>query len=744
MKRQITLALKDYVSPCCATGLEDQMRKMEGVFEVQINPLADTIHLEYDDEQVPLDHLKHMLAERGCPCEGEQEKPAAAHMAHEEHKAAEHDHHAMMEADFRRRFFVVLALTLPVLALSPTIQDWFGFSLTFSGARFILLALSTIIAFYGGQPFFQNARKSLRNGVLDMNVLVTLAVSAGYLFSVGATFLFTAVDFYWEVSTLVAVLLLGHWMEMRAVRGTAGALRELVKLIPPTANRVAGDQIEEVPTSELQVGDLVLVRPGEKIPVDGQVLEGQSNINEAMLTGESKPVLKGPGDQVIGGTLNGEGSLKVRVTRTGADTALAQIINLVKEAQASKPRVQRLADRAAHWLTLTAVFVALGSFLFWYGAANREMVFALTLAVTVLVIACPHALGLAIPVVTTISTSLGARHGMLIRNAQATETARELDVVIFDKTGTLTRGEFGVSDVLLWGDWPEDDFLRRVAAIEVHSEHVIAQGIVRSVSQRLDGALPEPEDFRAIPGKGAAGRVEGHTLSVGNRALLADLGLQVPDDPRIGGLESQGKTVVFAAVDEKVLGAIALADMVREESRQAVSQLKAMGLGVAMLTGDSRAVAEWVARELELDRVFAEVRPEDKAAKVKELQAEGKVVAMVGDGINDAPALVQADVGIAIGAGTDVAIESADVVLVRNDPRAVADLIRLSQATMRKMRQNLFWATGYNVIAIPAAAGLLEPVGVLLRPEWGALAMSASTVIVAVNALMLRRLKLGE
>ena len=744
MKRSVTLALKEYVGPDCPCGIENRIREMHGVLDAAINPVADAVQLTYDADVIGLEHLKHMLAQLGCPCEGEQDHTAHAHMTHEHHKAEEHDHHAMMEQDFRRRFWVVLILTVPVLLLSPTIQGWFGYTLTFPGVRYVLFVLASIIAIYGTWPFYKNARKALRTGILDMSVLVSLAVTAGYLFSVGSTFFFTAVDFYWEISTLVAVLLLGHWLEMRAVRGTAGALKELTKLIPPMANRIAEDgNIEEVLTSEVQKGDLLLVRPGEKVPMDGRVIEGQSSVSEAMITGESKPVTKTIGDEVIGGTLNGEGALRIRVEKTGEETALAQIINLVKEAQASKPPVQRLADRAAHWLTIIAVVVALGTFLFWFFISTQSAVFALTLAVTVLVIACPHALGLAIPVVTTISTSLGARNGMLIRNAQATETARRLDAVIFDKTGTLTRGEFGVTDVVLLEDWDEETLLRRVAAVEINSEHTIAQGLVRTAQER-ELSLPQATDFEAVPGKGAKATVEERHLFIGNLALMEQVGATVPNDPRLAELARQGKTVIYVAADRRLVGALALADLIRDESREAVRALKQMDLEVAMLTGDSQAVADYVAAELGLDIVFAEVRPEQKADKVKELQRQGKVVAVVGDGINDAPALVQADVGIAIGAGTDVAVESAQVVLVKNDPRDVVRLIRLSRATMNKMRQNLVWATAYNVIAIPMAAGVLQPLGIVLRPEWGALVMSASTIIVAVNALLLRRVGLDR
>ena len=744
MKQTVaTLVLKEFVGLDCPCGIEDRLRAVHGVQDVAVNPLADTIQVTYDADVVALDHLKHMLAQLGCRCEGDEGQPAMAHMQHEQHRAAGHDHHAMMEQDFRRRFFVVLAVTGPVLLLSPTIQEWFGFRLTFPGVHYVLFLLASVIVFYGTWPFFKGARKALRTGVFDMNVLVSLAVNAGYLFSVGATFFFTAADFYWEISTLVAVLLFGHWLEMRAVRGTSGALKELSKLMPPMANRVAQDgSVEEIPTSDVRKGDLLLVRPGGKVPIDGRVLEGQSSVNEAMISGESKPVLKGPGDEVIGGTINGEGALRMQVEKTGEETALAQIIALVKEAQASKPPVQRLADRAAHWLTIIATVVAVFTFAFWFFVGAKSLVFSLTLAVTVLVIACPHALGLAIPVVTTISTTLAARNGILIRNADATETARRLNAVIFDKTGTLTKGEFGVTDVVPLADWDEETLLRRVAAAEVNSEHVIAKSIVRAAAEQSLSS-PTSSDFRAIPGKGAQASVEGVQLVVGNRALMEERGVSGLQDPRLTTLGQQGKTVIYVAADGRAVGAIGLADLIRDESRDAVAALKELGLQVAMLTGDSQAVADWVAGELGLDVVFAEVRPEQKADKVKELQAQGRIVAMVGDGINDAPALVQADVGIAIGAGTDVAIESAQVVLIKNDPRDIVRLIRLSRATMSKMFQNLAWATGYNLVAIPVAAGVLQPWGIVLRPEWGALAMSASTVIVAVNALLLRRTELG-
>ena len=685
--------------------------------------------------------IANRLHQIGYECTGRLSTTQVVQAEHEAHatgQPAEHDHHAMMERYMRRRFVSVLGLTIPVLTLSPTIQAWAGYRLPdIPGLRFVLASLASAIVLYGGLPFFRGAANAVRAHTADMDVLVSLAVLAGYLYSLGATFLFEAADFYWEISTLVLFLLFGHWMEMRSVQGASGALRELVKLIPPTANRVRSDgSIEEVETARLTVGDVVLVRPGEKVPIDGVVIAGRSAVNEALITGESRPVSKAVGDGALGGTINEEGALRVRVTRTGEETALAQIVNLVRQAQETKPRVQRLADRAATVLTLTAVVLGVVTFLYWFGLAGADGVFALTLMITVFVIACPHALGLAIPTVTIISTTMGARRGLLIRNAEGLEAAKDLNAVMFDKTGTLTRGEFGVTDVVSFGPSTEADLLRLAASVERNSEHVIAKAIVaRAQSEGLP--LSDTVDFTAIIGKGARATADRHAVALGNRALLEDAGLQSPAEAE--RLAAQGKTVVHIVLDDRLAGLIALADPIRDESREAVAQLKTMGLRVAMLTGDNRATAAHVANELGLDTFFAEVLPADKAAAVGKLQMEGKRVAMVGDGVNDGPALVQADVGIAIGAGTDVAMEAADVVLVRNDPRDVVRLIRLSRLTGNKMLQNLAWATGYNGLALPLAAGVGVPAGIILRPEWGALLMAASSVIVVANALLMKR-----
>ena len=653
-----------------------------------------------------------------------------------------HDHHVMMEAELKRRFIVATVFTIPTLILSPSIQKWAGYSLPASPVWSILLAVfaSTVIL-YGGFVFFKGSVAAFRMHTLDMNVLVSIALIAGYLYSLGATFVFAGSDFYWEISTLASFILFGHWMEMKAQRSAAGALKELVKLIPPTANLLIEGEVTEVLTSDLKVGDLILVKPGEKVPIDGVVVRGETSVNEAMVTGESKPVGKREGSTVIGGTLNAEGALEVRVAKTGGETAVAQIVKLVEEAMTSKPQVQRLADRAAFYLTLIAIFVGFGTFLFWFGTGAGG-VFALSLAITVIVITCPHALGLAIPAVTAISTSLAAKKGILVKDARALQIAKLVDTVVFDKTGTLTKGEFGVTDVVKLGDWNEDEILQKVASIELNSEHVIAKGIVKQAKEK-GLQIGDVSKFTAIPGKGARAVVGEKEVYVGNANLMKELGINLEEyEGRVLKLASEGKTVVYTASVNTLKGLIAMADLIRDESREAVKALKDQGLEVAMITGDNKQTAAYVAKQLDLTTFFAEVLPGQKAASIKSLQQQGKKVAMVGDGINDAPALVQADIGIAIGAGTDVAVESADVVLIKNDPRDVAKLIVLSRKTMQKMNQNLVWATGYNVVAIPIAAGILVPVGIVLAPEFGAVTMSLSSISVTLNALLLRRAKL--
>jgi Cu2+-exporting ATPase len=578
-----------------------------------------------------------------------------------------------------------------------------------------------------------------------MMVLVSIAVTTGYFFSIAATFLFTGVpDFYWEISTLVVFLLFGHWMEMRMTRRATGALQGLVKLIPPTANRKTDGEFQEVPTSEVAKDDVLLIRPGEKVPIDGEILEGSSAVDESMITGESRPVSKQVGDEVIGGTINGNGSLQIRVHKTGKETALAQIIELMKEVQESKPDTQKLADRAAHYLTIAAITVALITFIYWNYIAAAELVFALTLAVTVTVIACPHALGLAIPTVTAISSTLAANNGMLVRNAEALEVGERVDTIVFDKTGTLTEGKFRVTEVYTSGSASETEVIRLAASLESQSEHPVGLALFNEAKERsLD--LFEPSSFEAIGGHGVRGEVDGLELLAGTRRLMDMEDVKYSRDlvEKADRLSEEGKTLSFLARDGEVIGLIGFADELKESAVEAIEELHAMGKDVIMITGDNERTAGAIAAQAGIDDFLAEVLPEDKANEVRKLQEEGRRVAMVGDGINDAPALIQADVGIAIGAGTDVAIESADIVLVKSDPRDVSRLIRLSMATMRKMKENLAWATGYNIVAIPVAAGILTPWGITLRPEWGALIMTASSIIVVLNALRLRGVSLG-
>jgi Cu2+-exporting ATPase len=672
------------------------------------------------------------------------------HQEHVTHKQkieheGHHDHHAMMEEDFKKRFIISGIVTIPVLILSPTIQGWFNFTVPrFPGYNIILFLLASVIAIYGGWPFYKGAQQDIKSGLLGMMVLVSVAVGTGYLFSIATTFLFEGVgDFYWEISTLVVFLLFGHWMEMKMTRRATGALQELVKLIPPTANRVRDDEIIEIPTSEVKVGDILLVRPGDKVPIDGMITAGQSSLDESMITGESVPVTRTAGDEVIGGTINGMGSLRIRIEKTGEETALAQIIKLMREVQESKPPTQKLADRAAHYLTIVAITVGVGSFIYWNYLAGAGLVFALTIMVTVTVIACPHALGLAIPTVTAISTTLAASNGILVKNAEALEVGENIGTIVFDKTGTLTVGAFNVTDIVSKENWMQDDILQYAASLESESEHPIGQTL--NASAREQGiALNRVTGFEAIAGHGVKGEVNGRRVTAGTLRLMEMEEKKTSEWIISEGnrLYDEAKTLTYVAIDDETVGIIAFADKLKESSIRAIEELHRLGKEVIMITGDNQRTAEAIAKRAGIDGYLAEVLPKDKAAEVRKLQESGKRVAMVGDGINDAPALLQADVGIAIGAGTDVAIESADIVLIKSEPSDVLKLIKLSKATMRKMKENLIWASGYNTIAIPVAAGILIPWGITLRPEWGALIMSASSIIVVINALLLRNAKL--
>lgn len=665
-----------------------------------------------------------------------------AHDSHQRH-GMDHSGHEMM---FRNRFWVSLVLTIPVLLFSPMIQEWFDFTAPeFTGSNLIGPAFAIAIFAYGGVPFLQMAIPEIQNRKPGMMTLISLAITVAFSYSLFALATDTGKGFFWEMATLIDVMLLGHWMEMRSVRQASGALNELAKLMPDIAERVteSGD-IEEVRATELRQGDVLLVRPGASVPADGEVIEGRSELNEAMITGESQPVEKGEGDTVIGGTINGDGSLRVKVTATGDETALAGIMRLVEEAQGSKSSTQILADKAAGWLFYVALASAIITAIAWVIAVGFE-VEVLERVVTVLVIACPHALGLAIPLVVAISTAMGASNGILVRDRLALEEARLINIVIFDKTGTLTEGRFGVTKMLVKDGWTDNQALAIALAVEGDSEHPIARGI-RQKAEDVEVKPAEISNFEAIKGRGIKAEHDGKTVYVGGPRLLEMLDLELTDDMKVfrQNANDNAQTVVYMVIDNDVVTAFALADVVREESKQAIERLHSMGVEVAMLTGDSEHVANAVARELGIDMVFAEVLPEHKDQKVMELQEQGKKVAMVGDGVNDAPALTRADIGIAIGSGTDVAIESAGIILVQSNPLDVVKIFELSRATYRKMIQNLIWATGYNVLAIPLAAGVLAPIGFILSPAVGAAFMSLSTVVVAINAQLLRRTDLSS
>ncbi len=642
-----------------------------------------------------------------------------------------------MLEDFKKRLWISVIATIPVLILSPFIQSLLKFSLKFSGDKFILLGISTFVYFYGGWPFLKGLFEELKEKQPGMMTLIALAISVAYVYSSLVVLGLKGEIFFWELVTLIDIMLLGHWIEMRSVMGASRALEKLVELMPIEAHLILKDgSIKDVEVEELKKGDKVLVKPGEKIPVDGKIIDGESEVNEALLTGESQPLEKKKNDTVIGGSLNGTGSLTVEVTKTGKDSYISLVVELVREASESKSRVQDFADRAAFWLTIIAITAGTVTIVSWL-ILGKEFVFALERMVTVMVITCPHALGLAIPLVIAVITGLSAQNGLLIRNRTAFENAYNLQTIVFDKTGTLTKGEFGVTDIISFADWSEEDLLRKVASIEINSEHAIAEGIIKKAKEK-NLALYKVEKFESISGKGAKAQVEGEEIYIGNKRILEKAKVKSDEaDEKINEIASQGKTIVLVISKEKVQGIIGLADIIRSESIEAVKKLKALGFEVAMITGDNKATAEYVAKEIGLDIYFAEVLPDKKSEKIKELQKQGKTVAMVGDGVNDAPALAQADVGIAIGAGTDVAIETADVILVDNDPRGVADVISLSRITQRKMKQNLAWAAGYNIFAIPLAAGILYNYGIILTPAVGAIIMSLSTVIVAVNARLI-------
>ena len=657
---------------------------------------------------------------------------------------AGHDHHAGHSvAMFRDRFWLSLALTVPTLVWSQSLQGWLSYQApAFPFSRHVPALFGSAVFLYGGVVFLKGAVSELRSRLPGMMTLISLAIVVAFAYSMAVTLGWPGEPLWWELATLVTIMVLGHWIEMRSVGQAQGALRELARLLPDMAVRVIQGGTEDVPVSELRLHDIVLVRPGSAVPADGLVIEGRSSVNESMITGESRPVPKDKGTTVVAGTTNGSGSLRVEVTGTGETTALAGIMRLVEEAQSSRSRAQALADRAAFFLTVVAIAAGAATLIVWL-VVGGDAAFAIQRLVAVLVIACPHALGLAIPLVVAISTTLGARGGLLVRDRRGLEEAKDLDAVVFDKTGTLTRGEFGVVSIVAEDGLDELDALRLAAGVEQDSEHTIAEGIVAAARER-DIDVPPSSGFEAMPGHGVVAEVEGRELRMGGPALLRKLDIDVPEGVREAGegSESRGQTTVYLVEGGRAIAVFGLADKIREESLAAVQALHALGVEVVMLTGDAQDVADAVAGELGIDTVFAEVLPEQKADKIQALKDEGKRVAMVGDGVNDAPALVTADVGIAIGAGTDVAVEAGDVVLVRSDPTDLPRIIALSRATYRKMVQNLWWAAGYNVVALPLAAGVLAPWGILLHPAFAAVLMSMSTVIVALNAQLLRRVDL--
>lgn len=649
----------------------------------------------------------------------------------DDHETGE-NHHKMMLQDFRKRFFVSIAVTIPILLLSPTLQDWIGFELTFSGSKYVILGLSTFIYFYGGWPFLSGIYDELKERSPGMMTLIAVAISVAFFYSSAVVFGLEGKFFFWELATLIDVMLVGHWIEMRSVMSASRSLEELAKLMPSKAHLIKEGETVDVKIKDLSKGDRILVKPGEKIPADGEIVDGNSYVDESMLTGESQPVSKETGDEVIGGSINEEGSLEIEIKKAGEDSYLSQVIDLVQSAQESKSKTQRLADRAAFYLTIIALTAGMITLTAWLTLTTQDLQFAIERMATVMVITCPHALGLAIPLVTAVSTSISAKNGLLIRNRTAFESSRKISTVVFDKTGTLTEGVFEVSDIKSLGEYSERDVIKWTAALEQNSEHPIANGIMKK-TEEMNIDPPSVANFHAIKGKGVEGEVEDRSVKVIGPNYLEENNIEIPEQ-----LEpSESATVVYLIIDGDLAGSVSLSDRIRKESYEAAEKLKEEGIKVWMLTGDNEATAKMVSEELNLDGYFAEVLPDEKQEKVKELQKEGEFVAMTGDGVNDAPALAQADVGIAIGSGTDVAAETADIILVESNPADVTKLILFGKKTHDKMVQNLFWATGYNAFAIPLAAGVAVGWGIIMPPAIGALLMSLSTVIVAINARLL-------
>ena len=770
--QKTTLEVRGQFESLDHLGVEKQLLKTPGVIGARANPASESVTVDFDERTDTPAALRKVITDcafhcRGTPvprhiCDLDSDvvaddphahrrdaphngahaapaQPMGDEVAHEMGHGAGMDM-AAMARDMRNRFIVSLVFTLPIFALAPMGMDRPLLAPpAFLGLDLTLFLLASAAILYPVWPFAVAAVRALRNRILNMAVLVLLSVGTGYLFSVGATFLFEGEQFYEASAVLLVFILLGHWLEMRARAGASEAIRKLMDLAPPMATVIRDGQEVELPTAEVLAGDTVLIRPGNKIPVDGEILDGTTDVDESMLTGESMPVSKQPGDSVIGATINKTGSFRYRATKVGSDTALAQIVKLVQEAQNSKAPAQLLADRASQWLVLAAILIGLATFAVWYWAFGSTLLFALTLTITVFVIACPDALGLATPMAIMVGTGLGAMNGILFKNASALEDSTKLDVIVFDKTGTLTMGQPKVVDIVSADPYSSEEVVRLAAALERNSEHPLALAIIERAG---DLALPEARDFANLEGKGAHAQIEGQTVFVGNRRLMDEESISLGSLAEAADrLKGAGRTVVHVASGGKIVGLIAIADATRPTSAATVTALQQRGVKVAMITGDNAGTAKRIADELGIDIVFADVLPGDKAAKIKELQAQGHRVGMVGDGVNDAPALTQADVGFAIGAGTDVAIESADVVLMKSDPFDIVGAISLSRATLRKMHQNLWWAVGYNLIAFPLAAGVLYPV--LLSPEIAALAMSGSSALVAVNALMLKRTRLG-